>query len=115
MRFRVTVQRPVNEGSRRGQKTKWENVFPETEDHDGKCWAAIRQQRVAETNQRKQLVVIGSFQIRIWKIDGLDETWRFLHGGHAYNIISVEQPNYNVRELVIIAKRDKLKVSDDAH
>jgi hypothetical protein len=106
MRYRVLVQRPVNEGPRRGSKTEWENVLPGT----GLVWVSIKQSRVAEgAGKPNQLTIVGTYEIRIWSIPGLDETWRLVHGDHVYNIVSVDQPNLTVKEIVIIAKRDKLK------
>jgi head-tail adaptor len=88
----------------------WEKVHIGPEEADGRIWVAIRQQRVAAANPTsKQLAVIGSYEIRVWSIEGIDETWRFLHGDQVYNITSIDRPNLNSRELVIIAKRDKLK------
>ena len=111
MRYRVTVQRPDDPTrSQRSGKTKWSDVHVGPEDADGKIWAGIRQQRVATNNPTsKQLAVVGSYEIRIWSVDGIDETWRFLHGDQVYNITSIDRPNLNSRELVIIARRDKLK------
>lgn len=106
MRYRVLVQRPTNEANRRGSKTEWENVLPGT----GLVWVSIKQSRVAEgAGKPNQLTVIGVFEIRIWAIPGLEETWRIVHGDHVYNFISVDQPKATVKEIVIIAKRDKLK------
>lgn len=101
MRYRVQVQRPADEDSRRGTKTKWHDVK--------RCWAAIKTMRVAEGKNHRQLQIIGSYEIRIWGIEGIDETWRLVHGQHAYNFIDIDQPNLTVNELVIVAKRDKLK------
>jgi head-tail adaptor len=111
MRYRVTVERPASsENSRRGGKTEFEQVHCGPQDSDGKVWAAIQQQRVATQNPTgKKTAVIGSYEIRVWSINDIDETWRFTHGDLVYNIVSIDRPNPNSRELVIIAKRDKLK------
>lgn len=111
MRYRLEVQRPHDpHEARRSGPTKWQTVHVGAQDSDGKIWAAIRQQRVAAQNPTsKQLAIVGSYEIRAWSIDGIDETWRFLHGDRTYNIQSIDRPNHNSRELVIIASRDKLK------
>lgn len=100
MRYRVTVQKP-NNPDRRGQKQTWEDVAT--------VWAGIRQIKVAEQQANKQVVVIGQFEIRIWSIPELDETWRAKHGNHIYNFVQVDEPKELVRETVIQAKRNKLK------
>lgn len=115
MRYRVRVQRPKDTDRRRGSRVEWQDVHVGPESADGKCWASIRQTRVAEQRTAKQLTIVGSFEIRIWAIPGFDETWRLVHGVHAYNVVSVDQPNLNVRELVVICRRDKLKGDPDAH
>lgn len=111
MRYRVTAERPTSsEHSRRGGKTEFEKVHIGPQGADGKLWAAIQQQRVATQNPTgKKTAVVGSYEIRVWSIDEIDETWRFIHGDLIYNIVSIDRPNPNSRELVIIAKRDKLK------
>lgn len=114
MRYRLTVQRPSvnNEHARRGSRTEWETVHVGKPDGNGKIWAGIRQRRVAESQQKSnQLAVIGSYEIRLWLVPGIDETWRFVHeqSGTIYNITSIGRPSLNSRELVVMAKRDKLK------
>ena len=114
MRYRVRVQRPKRDDERRGGKVVWENVHIGPEDADGKCWAYIRQRRVVETEKKKQLAVVGHFEIRCWAIPEINETWRFVHGSSIYNIKSIDDPVLTSRELVIICKRDKLKGETDA-
>jgi head-tail adaptor len=102
LRYLVTLQRPLGESTRRGHETAWENVQA--------VWASIRQVRVAEEQGRtRQIVVVGTYELRMWNLAGFDETWRIVHGQFVYNVVSVDQPNALVRETVIIARRDKLR------
>lgn len=110
MRYRVQIQKPHRDDMRRGGKTVWQDVHVGPEEVDGLVWAAIRQQRAGEANPTsKQKTVIGHFEIRIWSVPDMDETWRIVHGGYVYNIVSIDDPVLTSRERVIIAKRDKLK------
>lgn len=116
MRYRVQLQRPQFEDQRRPGPTDWQDVHVGPPEADGKVWAAIRQQRVASTPRpQKQIAIVGSYEVRIWAVAEIDETWRFIHGQHVYNIVSADQPNLTSKELVLICKRDKLKGTSDAH
>ena len=101
MRYRVILQKPTSENVRRGQKQTFEDVDT--------VWCSIRQKRVAEQNNKKQVTVIGQYEIRIWRCEGLDESWRIKHGDQVYNIIQADDSNNLIKETIIIAKRNKLK------
>lgn len=114
MRFRVQLQHPAHADSRRGSKNQWEDL-KNGSGEPRKSWAGIRQLKVAEANRKNQLTVVGSFEIRLWSVPDIDETWRIVHGDRVYNIISIDQPIHTVAELVIIAKREKLKKEPNAY
>lgn len=119
MRYRVRIQRPTREDERRGSKVRWQDVHVGPDDADGKVWAAIRTRRIAESpTSRKQLQVIGTYEVRLWAVPELDETWRLLHqtssGTTVYNIVSADPPRLTSNELVLTCKRDKLKEPLDA-
>lgn len=104
MRYRVTLQRPVNEDVRRGIPQQWEDVT--------QVWASIRPNKTAETSSGPKKVVVGEYEIRTYTFGDLDETWRIKHGDTIYNIIQVDEPIILLKESIILAKRDKQNAKD---
>ncbi len=98
MAYRATVQKPSNP-DRKGVRQTFEDVAT--------IWCSIRQMKASEKVAGNQVVTIGDYEIRLWGIPELVETWRLLHGNHIYNFGHVDQPNLLSREIVIMAKRIK--------
>lgn len=106
MMYRVWLERPVNENNRRGVKSTFEQVK--------QVWASIRPIKTTDAD-RSQKLVIGQYEIRIWTVEDLDETWRIVHNDHIYHITQADEPAYVTRETIIIANRDKLREKKDVH
>lgn len=100
MTYRVTLQKPINETNRRGIPSEYEDIDT--------VWASIRPIKTASQSKNQNLV-IGSYEIRIWKNDNLDESCRIIHNDYIYNIDQVDIPKPITNEMVIIAKRNKHK------
>jgi head-tail adaptor len=103
LRHKAELQKPTVNPERRASK----QIFEKVDD----IWCSIRQSKVFEGDKNKQSVVVGDYEIRIWKIpnEPIDETYRIKFENQIYNFVSVDQPNTLSRELVIIAKRNKIK------
>jgi head-tail adaptor len=100
MYYSVVIEKPVNPDARRGEKTEWETVAT--------VWASIKQKVSRETNSNNQIVMLGDYEIKLWTIADLDETWRAKHGNEVYNFVSIDNPNWLRGQTVITAKRNKL-------